>query len=91
MDTRPSIVDPVSVLDAAHGSHRVTQKNRSSSAELHSWWCTVSLAGEVVNASNDVGRRDTGRLHMSTLAPSLLADTQMPIVKQVGPFEDSHA
>ena len=24
-DTRPSIVDPVSVLDAAHGSHRVTQ------------------------------------------------------------------
>ena len=29
-DTRPSIVDPVVVLDAAHGSHRVTQKNRSS-------------------------------------------------------------
>ena len=29
-DTRPSIVDPVSVLDAAHGSHRVTQKKRSS-------------------------------------------------------------
>ena len=29
-DTRPSIVDPVSILDAAHGSHRVTQKNRSS-------------------------------------------------------------
>ena len=30
-DTRPSIVDPVSVLDAAaHRSHGVTQKNRSS-------------------------------------------------------------
>ena len=32
-DTRPSIVDPVSVLDAAHGSHRVTQKNRSSGGD----------------------------------------------------------
>ena len=29
-DTRPSIVDPVDVLDAAHRSHRVTQKKRLS-------------------------------------------------------------
>ena len=29
-DTCLSIVDPVSVLDAAHGSHGVTQKKRSS-------------------------------------------------------------
>lgn len=63
----------------------------SSTVSGTSWWCTVSLAGEVVNASNGVGRRDTGWLHMPALAPSLLADTQMPIVKQVGPFEDSHA
>ena len=31
-DTRPSGADPVSVFDAARGSHRVTQKNRSSTA-----------------------------------------------------------
>ena len=33
-DTWPSIVNPVSVLDAAHGSHRVTEKNRSSKVHL---------------------------------------------------------
>ena len=34
-DTRPSIVDPVSVLDAVHGSHRVTQKKERLEPSVH--------------------------------------------------------
>ena len=42
-DTRPSIVDPVSVLDAAHGSHRVTQKEKKRSSEGKMRWLFVFM------------------------------------------------
>ena len=47
-DTRPSGADPVSVFDAARGSHRVTQKNRSSELECGAMLAFLARMSDVL-------------------------------------------